>query len=249
MRLQDKVALVTGASRGIGRETALVLGSHGASIIVNYLSQKEEADSVVREIVENGGKAIALQADVQQLGSTKTLIARAEEALGPIDVLVLSAAPPAAWKQFLDLGQEEFENKLLQEIRGYFLPAQVVSARMVQRRTGSIIGLSSGLSRSPQVGFCSHTVAKAAVDGLMRSLALELAPFGVRVNIVAPGLTHTPGSSWVPQEGIDGTIQQTPMGRLVTLREIATAILMLASEDAAFVTGAYLPVSGGMILP
>lgn len=246
MRLTDKVALITGASQGIGAEAAKLLAANGASVIVNYHSNQAAADSVIADIVRAGGKAVAIQGDVQNETSTRQMIEQAEARFGSVDILILNAAPPASWQLFADLSQEELETKLLTEVRGYFIPAKIVANRMIAAKSGCIIGLSSALARSPAPGFSAHTITKSAIEGMLKAMALELAPHGIRVNTVAPSLTVTPGSSWVPQEGVEETIANTPMGRLCSLQDIASAILMMASDDASFITGACLPVSGGM---
>lgn len=246
MRLTGKTALITGASQGIGAETAKLLGSNGATVIVNYHSNQAAAESVVDEIVGAGGKAVAIRADVQNETSTRQMVDQAITQFGSIDILVLNAAPPASWKLFEALTQEELETKLLTEVRGYFIPAKIVTNRMIKAKSGCIIGLSSVLARLPASGFSAHTITKSAIEGMLRAMALELAPHGIRVNTVAPSLTVTPGSSWVPQEGIEDTVAHTPMGRLCRLQEIASAIMMMASDDASFITGACLPVNGGM---
>lgn len=246
MRLTGKTALITGASQGIGAETAKLLGSNGATVIVNYHSNQAAAELVVDEIVSAGGNAVAIRGDVQNETSTRQMVDQVIAQFGSIDILVLNAAPPASWKLFTELSQEELENKLLTEVRGYFIPAKIVANLMITAKSGCIIGLSSVLAKMPAQGFSAHTTTKAAIEGMLKAMALELAPHGIRVNLVAPSLTVTPGSSWVPKQGIDETIQHTPMGRLCRLQEIASAILMLASDDASFITGACLPVNGGM---
>lgn len=246
MRLRGKVALVTGASQGIGAETAKTLGLHGASVVVNYHTNSVAAEAVVAEIISAGGKAVALQADVQDERSMQNMVEQITATYGTINILVLNAAPPASWQLFSDLEAEELETKLLTEVRGYFIPAKSVVKLMIKAKSGCIVGLSSALAQSPSPGFSAHTTTKSAIEGMFRAMALELAPQGIRVNIVAPSLTVTPGSSWVPQEGIDETIKNTPMGRLCSPQDIASAVLMMASEDAGFITGACLPVDGGM---
>ncbi|MCP5214590.1 MAG: SDR family oxidoreductase [Pseudomonadales bacterium] len=246
MRLTGKVALITGASQGIGAETAKLLAGNGASVIVNYHRNQAAADSVVEEIVRAGGKAEAICSDVQNEAATRQMVEQAVAKFGSIDILVLNAAPPASWQLFTELSLEELETKLLTEVRGYFIPAKIVAKLMIAAKSGCIIGLSSVLAKSPAPGFSAHTTAKSAIEGLLKAMALELAPHGIRVNVVAPSLTVTPGSSWVPQEGVEETVAHTPMGRLCSLQEIASAILMMASDDASFITGACLPVDGGM---
>lgn len=118
---------------------------------------------------------------------------------------------------------------------------------MVTRGRGSIVGISSVLARKPTEGFTTHAVAKSAVEAMLRGMALELAPLGIRVNTIAPSLTLTPGSSWVPDEAIQQTLAETPVGRLCTVEDVARAVAMVASDDADFIAGAYLAVNGAML--
>jgi 3-oxoacyl-[acyl-carrier protein] reductase len=246
--LSGKVALVTGASDGIGAAIARELGRNGATVAVNYLSNKAQAERVVADIRHNGGNGLAVQSNVQQQDSVHNMLEEVGEKLGAIDVLVLSYGPPAFWTRFVDQEQDAFEEKLLAEIRSFFIVGKAVAADMAARGSGCIIGLSSVLARNTSEGFSAHAIAKSGVEAMLRSMALELAPAGVRVNTVAPSLSQTPGSSWVPDEGVEQTIAHTPLGRLCTPEDVAKAVVMVASDDAEFICGAYMPVNGGLLL-
>lgn len=246
--LGGKVALVTGASAGIGAAIAQELGRCGAKVAVNYNSNRKQAEAVVRDIEKSGGKALAVQGDVQEQDSVKLMLETIQRQLGAIDILVLSAAPPAYWTRFIDQQQDSFEEKLLAEVRSFFITARAVASDMVERGSGSIVGLSSVKARQPTDGFAAQTIAKSAVEGLLRSMAQELTPSGVRVNIVAPSLTITPGTSWLPKQGIEQIVAHTPMNRLCSPEDVAKAVSMVASDAAGFISGAYIPVSGGMLL-
>jgi 3-oxoacyl-[acyl-carrier protein] reductase len=249
MHLNGKIALVTGASRGIGAACARSLAAHGAAVAVNYVNSKDAAEQVAAGINAQGGKAVALQADVRDADQVKQLAAAAAEALGPVDILVLNAGPAVPWMGITDLTQEAFEAKVLDEMRSYFLPAKAVMPGMIERRTGCIIGISSGLSRFPSYGFTAHTTSKSAVDGLMKSLALELGPFGIRVNTVAPGLTRTDATAHMPEDQVQAIAEMTPLKRVGESEDVAGLVAALAGDECSFVSGAYIPVSGGIQMP
>lgn len=246
MDLTGKTALVTGASRGIGAATAVLLARQGAAVVVNYLKNKTAAEAVVKSITDSGGKAVAVQADVRDQQAVKAMAAEAASVFGPIDVLILNAGAEVPFKPFVNLTFDDFERKVMGELKGFFYPLQEVLPGMIARKAGCIIGISSGLSRHPGYGFSAHTTVKSAVDGLMKSLALELGPMGIRVNTVAPGLTLTDATAWLPKERITAMAAATPMQRVATPEDIAGAVVMLVSGEAGFVTGAYIPVSGGI---
>lgn len=246
MDLTGKTALVTGASRGIGAATAVLLARRGAAVVVNYLKNKTAAEAVVKTIADSGGKAMAAQADVRDQQAVKAMAAEAVSAFGPVDILILNAGAEVPFKPFVNLTFDDFERKVMGELKGFFYPLQEVLPGMIARKAGCIIGISSGLSRHPGYGFSAHTTVKSAVDGLMKSLALELGPVGIRVNTVAPGLTLTDATAWLPKERITAMAAATPMQRVATPEDIAGAVVMLVSGEAGFVTGAYVPVSGGV---
>jgi 3-oxoacyl-[acyl-carrier protein] reductase len=248
MSLEGKVALITGASRGIGAATAKLLAWHGASVVVNYNQNQKAADEVVKSITGNGGKAIAIQADGRNKDQVDAMAATTVEKFGPVDFLILNAGMPVPFKSFAELSYDEFEGKVMGELQCFFYPLKAILPSMMERKSGCIIGISSGLSRRAGYGFSAHTTVKSGIDGLMKSLAFELGPIGIRVNTVAPGLTVTDATSWLSKEQFEATAQATPMRRVGQPEDVAGAILMMVSEDAKFVTGAYLPVSGGSLM-
>ena len=246
--MAGKVVLVTGASGGFGAEIAREFGRKGATVAVNYLSNQANAESVVNDIEQLGGKGIAVQGDLQQQDSVDAMLAAVSEQVGDIDILVLNYGPPAFWTRFVDQEQAALEEKILAELRSFFITAKTVSNQMVERGRGTIVGLSSVLARNTTEGFSAHAMAKSSVEAMLRAMALELAPAGIRVNTVSPSLSVTPGSSWVPQEGVDGTVEHTPLGRLCQPEDVAKVVAMVASDDAGFMCGAYVPVNGGLLM-
>jgi len=245
MLMKGKVALVTGASRGIGAATARILARHGAAVALNYFQSGESARKVVSEIGDEGGTAIAIKADVRELDQVEAMARKVAAKLGPIDTLVLNASISFTVAPFLKYKWEDFQEKLLGEMKAAFFCCQAVVPSMVQRRKGCIIGISSGLSRVVGEGFCAHSTAKSGLDAFMKSLALELGPKGIRVNVVAPGLTDTDATSFLSKKEKDASARMTPLKRIGLPKDVAGAVLFLASDEARFISGIYLPVSGG----
>jgi 3-oxoacyl-[acyl-carrier protein] reductase len=246
MVLKDKVAIVTGSSRGIGAATVAMLASQGARVTVNYRVNREKAEEVLAGIRENGGQGIVVQADATDREQVEAMVDRTVGELGPVDILVNNANIYFPIKAFLEYSWEDFESKILQEMKALFFPCKAVAVGMARRRQGCIVNISSGLSRVPGLGFCAHSSAKSAVDGFSKALAQELGPHGIRVNVVAPGLTVTDATTNQPRELLDAIGQHTPLRRLAQPEDVARTVLFFCSEWAGFVTGAYLPVSGGI---
>jgi 3-oxoacyl-[acyl-carrier protein] reductase len=246
MLLSGRTALITGSSRGIGAATARLFGAEGAAVAVNFHRSEEAARSVVATIRDGGGRAEAFRADVREPSQVQEMVRQAEEALGPIDTLVINASIGFPVTPFLEYDWSDFEAKLTGELRAAFHVTKAVAPGMVERGRGCIIGISSGLSRHPGFGFCAHSTAKSGLDGFLKSLALELGPQGIRVNTVAPGLTITDATAHMPQERRAQVARMTPLGRVAEPDDVAGAVLVLASRHARFVSGAYLPPSGGI---
>jgi 3-oxoacyl-[acyl-carrier protein] reductase len=247
--LQDKVAIVTGASRGIGAATASLLAAHGAKVAVNYHMSRERAEQVLAEIRLHGGEGIAARADVTDRAQVDGLVRETQEQLGPVDILVNNAAITFPVVPFTEYRWEDFERKIAREMAACFHPCQAVIPGMMRRGHGSIVNVSSSLSRSPGVGYCSHAAAKSALDAFSKSLALELGPAGIRVNVVAPGLTDTDATAFVPPEVREMIAQHTPLRRVGRPEDVAGAVLFCCVDWSRFVSGAYLPVSGGASMP
>ncbi len=246
MILQGKVAIITGSSRGIGAAIAKLLAANGAKVAVNYVQNKEQGEKVVKEILDAGGKAILVQADASVREQVEAMVKKTEAELGPVDILVNNANMSFPVVPFVQFPWEGFEKKLLSEMRAAFFCCQTVVPGMIARKGGCIVNISSGLSRVPGIGFVAHTSAKSALDAFSKALALELGQYGIRVNVVAPGLTNTDATAHQPQEMKTAVANHTPLRRLGEPDDIAGAVLFYCADWSKFVTGTYMPVSGGI---
>jgi 3-oxoacyl-[acyl-carrier protein] reductase len=246
--MKSKVALVTGASRGIGRATAKLLASEGAAVAVNYFQSESAAADVVDEIVKAGGRAVAVRADVRDEGQVRSMVREVENSLGPVDLLVSNASIDFPVKPFTQFTWDEFEAKLSGELKSTFFCCQAVLPSMIEKRNGGIIAISSTLSRHASPGFIAHSTAKSGLDAFVRSLADEVGPFGIRVNVVAPGLTLTDATAWLPEEQKAMVAEMSPLKRVALPEDVAGVVLAVASDHSRFVTGCYIPVSGGLLM-
>ncbi|MCB2229502.1 SDR family oxidoreductase [bacterium] len=248
MLLEGRNLVVTGASRGIGAATARLAAVHGARVVVNYLSSREAAEQVVAEITTNGGTAYAVQADATKRDDVERLAAVASEKLGTIDSLVLNAAVQFRIAPLVGYAWDDFSAKLNGEMQAAFFGLQSFVPAMLEQGNGSIVAVSSGLSKHPGEGFCAHSTAKAGLNALMRSAAAELAPQGIRVNTVAPGLTDTDATAFMPAERKQMMASITPLRRIAKPEDIAGVIVAMLSDLSRFEAGAYVPVDGGMTM-
>jgi len=242
-----KIALVTGASRGIGRGIALQLGREGWDVCVNYIQQKEAAEAVAAELRAMGRRAMVHQADVADGEAVAAMVRAAEQELGPISLLVNNAGI-AGQCLFQDVTDEMWNRYMAVNLGGARNTIRAVLPRMISEKEGCIINISSiwGLrGASCEVTYCC---TKAALIALTRSLALELAPSHIRVNCVAPGVIDTDMVQVLGQETLDALAEQTPLGRLGTPEDIAHAVAFFASDKASFLTGQVLTADGGFIV-
>lgn len=244
--LDGKVAIVTGSSRGIGAATARLLASKGAKVAINYCSNQSEGESVLKSIQASGGNATLIRADVTCPDQVEQLVSTAEARLGPIDILVNNANISFPMVPFLEYAWVDFERKLVDELKASFHCCKAVVPGMIKRKSGYIVNVSSSLSRNPGQGFIAHSSAKSAIDAFTKSLALELGPSGICVNTVAPGLTLTDATAHLPDGVKNAVTGMTPLKRISTPEDVAGAILFYCCEMSGFVTGSYLPVSGGI---
>ena len=244
-----RVALITGASRGIGAATALVLAEQGFRVVVNYHSGLGQADEVVRSATAAGGEAMAIRADVTAPDDVRAMVDETNDKWGRVDVLVHNALIPFEVTSFADLTWEQLGGKLDRELHAAFLLTKAVVPGMIALNYGRLVYLSTGLSRRPRNGMIALGTAKAALDQFVRYVALELAPHGITANLIAPA---TVADTKVSGQLAAGEVRQlgasNPMGRLVTPDEVATTVAFLASADSGFTTGHYLEVNGGLAM-
>src|SRR4051794_39741417 len=245
-KLDGKVAVVTGASKGIGASIARHLADAGAAVVVNYASSRQGAEKVVAEIAAAGGKAVAVQADVSKQADVKRLIAEAVKAFGRLDVLVNNAgvyefAPLEA------VTAEHFHKQFDLNVLGLILTTQE-AVKHVGPEGGSVVNVSSVVAASPAVNGSVYSASKAAVDAVTRSLAKELGPKKVRVNSVNPGMVETEGlhGAGISESDFRKQIEaQTPLGRIGQPQDVAPAVVFLASGDSGWLTGETLVIAGG----
>ena len=243
--LTGKVAIVTGASKGIGAGIAKLFAQSGASVVVNYATSKEAANALVAEIKSSGGKAVAIQADFSKTADIQRLFEESKQAFGTLDILVNNAGV-YAFAPLQDATEQEFQREFSTNVLGV-ITATKEAAKHFGPNGGSIINISSIAS----VGFMPNSViyaaSKSAVDSITRVTSIELAPKKIRVNSIAPGATITEGIAalgW-PQEAVEAVVATIPFGRPGVPEDIARVALFLASDDSAWVTGERITASGG----
>ncbi|MBD5152996.1 MAG: 3-oxoacyl-ACP reductase FabG [Oscillibacter sp.] len=242
-----KTAFVTGGSRGIGRAIVRQLSAEGYAVGINYLQSREQAEDLAAEIQQQGGEALAAQADVADRAAVTAAIREVEAALGPIDLLVNNAGI-AQNDLFQDTPEELWRRMFAVHADGAFHTIQAVLPHMLHEKAGCIVNISSIWGLRGASCEVAYAASKAAVIGLTRSLAMELAPSHIRVNCIAPGVIRTDMVEGLGEETIASLVDQTPAGRLGTPEDIAKAVAFLAREDADFITGQVLTVDGGFIL-
>jgi 3-oxoacyl-[acyl-carrier protein] reductase len=246
-RLKNKVAVVTGASKGIGAGIAKEFAAEGAAVVVNYATSKKDADRVVAEIVKKGGKAVAIQGDVGNAHDVQRIFAETAKAFGTVDVLVNNAGV----YQFAALGEiteEHFHRQFNTNVLGLILASQE-AVKFFGAEGGTIINIGSAISRLAPPTATVYTATKSAVDAVTRVLAKELGPRKIRVNSINPGMVETEGvraAGFAGSEFQKQAVAQTPLGRIAQPEDIAPIAVFLASQDSGWLTGETLLASGGM---
>lgn len=246
-KLDGKSAIVTGASRGIGRDIALYLAQEGAKVAVNYSGSKDRADAVVEEIKATGGEAFAIQANVDKADDVQNLISSALEQFGSIDILVNNAGITRD-NLLMRMKETEWDDVLNTNLKGVFLCTKAVTRQMMKQRAGRIINITSIVGVSGNAGQANYVAAKAGVIGLTKSSAKELASRNITVNSVAPGFITTDMTEALPEDIKSQMLSQIPLAKFGNPEDIAKAVAFLASDDANYITGQTIHVNGGMYM-
>ncbi len=250
IELSGQVALVTGASSGIGRATAVALAECGAAVALNYNRNEAGAREAVNTINEAGGRAIAVQADVTRMDDVRELVNRTTRELGPVDILVNNAGSLVERLKLLELTEEKWDAVLNLNLKSAFLCAQAVAPSMMERKSGTIVNLSSIAGRNGgALGSIHYSTAKGGLITLTKGLAKELAPHGIRVNAVSPGVIETPfHEQFSTAEMMKAYVGMIPLGKIGTPNEVASVVAFLASGAASFLCGETIEINGGMLM-
>lgn len=246
-KLDGKTAIVTGASRGIGRAIALQLASEGANVVVNFSGSEQKASQVVEEIQNLGSQAIAVQANISDSDSVQQLMNAAHEQFGSIDILVNNAGITRD-NLLMRMKEDEWDDVINTNLKGVFLCTKAVTRQMMKQRAGRIINISSIVGVMGNAGQANYVAAKAGVIGLTKTTARELASRNILVNAIAPGFITTEMTETLPEDVKSAMLTQIPLAKLGKPEDIAKAVVFLASDDASYMTGQTLHIDGGMYM-
>lgn len=247
MKLAGKTALVTGASRGIGREIALELARHGANVAVNYAGSEAKANEVVEEIKKMGREAIAIQCDVSNSDAVAKMVKETIDRFGSLDILVNNAGITKD-NLLMRMKEEEWDAVIDTNLKGVFLCTKAVTRQMMKQRSGRIINISSVVGASGNPGQANYVAAKAGVVGLTKTAAKELASRGITVNAVAPGFITTEMTDQLSEDLKQEMLKMIPLAQFGEAKDIAKTVAFLASEDSRYITGQTIHVNGGMFM-
>lgn len=247
MKLLNQVAIVTGASRGIGREIALELAKEGASVVVNFSGSEDKAKSVVNEIIGLGQQAIAIRCNVANAEEVSEMVKRTTEEFGKIDILVNNAGITSD-NLLMRMKEDEWDRVIDTNLKGVFLCTKSVTRPMMKQRNGRIINVASVVGVIGNAGQANYVAAKAGVIGLTKTTARELAPRGITVNAVAPGFISTDMTDKLPEDVQKTMLAQIPLARFGEPKDIAKVVAFLASSDSSYMTGQTICIDGGMVM-
>lgn len=246
IELNGKVALVTGASRGIGRAIAIRLGGLGAKVVVNYQKSADAANKVVQEIVENGGEAVSVQGDVSKFQDAQNVVKAAIDAFGRLDILVNNAGTTRDTLLAL-MKEEDFDYVIANDLKSVFNCSKAVLRQMMKQKYGRIVNITSVAGIVGNPGQTNYSAAKAGIIGFTKAMAKEYASKNIAVNAVAPGYIPTDLTNALPADIKEGIVKFVALQRFGTCEEVADAVAFLASDRASYITGQTLAVDGGMV--
>ena len=245
--LEGKIAVVTGASRGIGRAIAIRLAGEGATVVINYNGSKEKAEEVKQEIEGAGGKAAVCQCNVADFDQCQAFIQKVIDEFGRIDILVNNAGITRDGL-LMKMSEEDFDQVIETNLKGDFHTIRFASRQMLRQKSGRIINLSSVVGVTGNAGQANYAASKAGVIGLTKSAARELASRGITVNAIAPGFIETDMTSVLSEKVKEGAAAGIPLGAFGKPEDVAAAAAFLASDEAGYITGQVLHVDGGMVM-
>lgn len=247
MKLEGKVALITGASRGIGRAIALKFAAEGAKVAINFAGNTQKAEEVKSLIESNGGKALLVQGSVADFEKVGEIVGKVVETWGNIDILVNNAGITRD-ALLLKMSESDFDEVIATNLKGVFNCTKAVSKLMIKQRSGRILNMSSVVGLTGNAGQANYSAAKAGIIGFTKSVAKEFASRGITVNAIAPGFIGTDMTDAIPEKIKIEMISKIPLGRIGDPEDIANAALFFVSEDAKYITGQFVCVDGGMAM-
>lgn len=244
---ERKVVLVTGGSRGIGKEVAEVYAENGYDVVINYVSDKTDIDGIKKEFEEKGVKCLLVKADVSKAEDVSNMVEEAIKEFGKIDVLVNNAGITRD-TLLMRMSEEDFDKVIEINLKGTYLVTKAVTKYMMKKRQGSIINLASVVGVVGNAGQCNYSASKAGIIGFTKSVAKELASRNIRANAVAPGFIATDMTSVLSDSVKENINTQIPLKRMGTAREVAEVIYFLGSEKSSYITGQVINIDGGMVM-
>lgn len=245
--LDSKVAIVTGGSRGIGKEIVLTLAQAGANVVINYVGNKELAENVAEEVKRMGRDALVIRADVSDSNDVDNLVSETLNKFGRIDILINNAGITRD-NLIIRMKEEDWDRVIDTNLKSVFLTSKAISKIMMKQREGKIVNISSVIGTLGNAGQANYVAAKAGVIGLTKTLAKELASRGINVNAVAPGFIQTDMTANMREDIKEKLLEQIPLARLGNPKDIANMVKFLVSEEASYMTGQIIHVDGGMVM-